>query len=53
LHKAIVAEQQILEEFDEFKLIMSDTLKNTGGGTECFADDILGIYNMMLEDYVE
>jgi hypothetical protein len=53
LHNAIVAEQQILMEFANHKLVMSDTLKHTGGGTECFADDVLGIYDMMLEDYIQ
>jgi hypothetical protein len=53
LHNAIVAEQQILMEFANHKLVMSDTLKHTGGGSECFADDVLGIYDMMLEDYIQ
>jgi hypothetical protein len=52
LHKAIVAEQQILMEFTDYKLLMSDTLLHTGGGTECFADDVLGIHDMMLEDFI-
>ena len=52
LDKAIVAEQTILEEFEEYKLLMSDTLVLSKGGTECFADDVLGLHGLELEDYV-
>lgn len=52
LDKAIVAEQTILEEFEEYRLLMSDTLVLSGGGTECFADDVLGMHGLELEDYI-
>lgn len=45
-------EQTILEEFEEHKLLMSDTLVFSKGGTECFADDILGMNGLELEDYI-
>lgn len=53
LHKAIKAEQQILAEFSEFKLLMIDVLKYTGGGTECFSDNVMADYNSSLEWYLE
>ncbi|PLT24632.1 hypothetical protein [Pseudoalteromonas sp. MelDa3] len=52
LDKAIIAEQTILEEFEEYRLLMSDTLVLSKGGTECFADDVLGVHGLELEDYV-
>lgn len=53
LHNAIVAEQQIIIDFSDYKLLMSDVLLHTGGGTECFTDDVLGIHDLMLEDYIQ
>lgn len=52
LDKAIIAEQTILEEFEEYRLLMSDTLVLSKGGTECFADDVLGVHGLELEDYI-
>ncbi|WP_351088807.1 hypothetical protein [Shewanella sp. S1-49-MNA-CIBAN-0167] len=53
LHKAINAEQQIIFEFSNHKLLMNDVLKHTRGGTECFADNIMALYNMSPEDFIE
>ena len=52
LHKAIEAEQDILHEFKKYKLLMSDVLLTTRGGTECFSDDVMEIHGVIIEDYL-
>jgi len=52
LHKAIIAEQSVLSDFIEHKLYMLDVLVFSGGGTECFADDVLSMHQLILDDYL-
>lgn len=52
LGKAIKAEQIILAEFKDYSFPATHILKDIGGGTECFAMNILAKYNMELEDYI-
>lgn len=52
LGTAIRAEQQILDEFSIQRIDMRDVLNNVKGGTECFADDVLGTNGLTLDDYI-
>lgn len=53
IHKAITAEQQILLEFSNHLLYMNHILIKTRGGTECFADDVMGIYDISPKDFIQ
>jgi len=51
LMKALLIERQILIDFCDEQLLTTKILVKTGGGTECFCDDVLGNNDLILEDY--
>lgn len=52
LKVAVNAEIQILDEYHLYKTDMRHVLKEIGGGTECFALDVLAKYDVTLDDYI-
>lgn len=52
LIQALVIEQKILSDFQRYQLLMTDVLFKSKGGTECFCDDVLGMNDLELKDYL-
>ena len=52
LRNALEVEQYILSDFQEYCLPMDSVLKVTKGGSECFCDDVLGLNDLSLSDYL-
>lgn len=52
LRNALEIEQYILSEFHEYRLPMDNVLRVTKGGSECFCDDVLGLNDLSLSDYL-